>query len=108
MAIEYADFDGLERLAAFWGGEVTSTFDHLELVTLRECDVVEEVMIGEDKVIKLGGKFACFGRGGRILHDGLCIFQATVKDARTIYVGNLHIFYFITRIKSHVFKPNIN
>jgi T-complex protein 1 subunit beta len=43
MAIEHADFDGIERLAAVTGGEVASTFDHPELVTLGECDVIEEV-----------------------------------------------------------------
>jgi T-complex protein 1 subunit beta len=43
MAIEHADFDGIERLAAVTGGEVASTFDHPELVTLGECDIIEEV-----------------------------------------------------------------
>lgn len=43
MAIEHADFDGVERLAAVTGGEVVSTFDHPELVTMGECDVIEEV-----------------------------------------------------------------
>lgn len=43
MAIEHADFEGVERLAAVLGGEVVSTFDHPELVTLGECDVIEEV-----------------------------------------------------------------
>ena len=45
MAIEHADFDGIERLAAVTGGEVVSTFDHPELVTLGECDVIEEVCV---------------------------------------------------------------
>lgn len=43
MAIEHADFDGVERLAAVLGGEVVSTFDHPELVTVGECEVIEEV-----------------------------------------------------------------
>jgi T-complex protein 1 subunit beta len=45
MAIEHADFDGVERLAAVTGGEVVSTFDHPELVTMGECDVIEEVSL---------------------------------------------------------------
>lgn len=45
MAIEHADFDGVERLAAVTGGDVVSTFDNPELVTLGECDVIEEVSI---------------------------------------------------------------
>ena len=43
MAIEHADFDGIERLAAVTGGDVVSTFDNPEKVTLGECDVLEQV-----------------------------------------------------------------
>ena len=60
--IEHVDFDGVDRLALVTGatclsvltlaigGEIASTFDHPELVNLGECDVIEEVMIGEDRV----------------------------------------------------------
>lgn len=43
MAIEHADFDGIERLAAVTGGDVVSTFDSPEKVVLGECQVLEEV-----------------------------------------------------------------
>lgn len=55
MAIEHADFDGIERLAAVTGGEIVSTFDHPELVKLGECATIEEVMIGEDRMIRFSG-----------------------------------------------------
>lgn len=101
MAIEHADFDGVERLAAVTGGEVTSTFDHPELVTLGECDVVEEIMIGESKAIRFRGcknGLACtiVLRGGssqlldeaeRAMHDALCILMSTIKEPRVIYGG---------------------
>lgn len=101
MAIEHADFDGIERLAAVTGGEVVSTFDRPDLVTMGECDVIEEVMIGEDKVIRLGGcksGKACsivlrgasshvLDEAERSLHDALCILTATVKDPRIICGG---------------------
>jgi len=45
MAIEHADFDGVERLAAVTGGDVVSTFDVPEKVTLGECDAIEEVCL---------------------------------------------------------------
>jgi T-complex protein 1 subunit beta len=107
MAIEHADFDGVERLAAVTGGEVASTFDHPELVTLGECDVVEEIMIGEDKVIRLGGckaGEACtivlrgasshvLDEAERSLHDALCVLQATVKEPRVIYGGGCSEIY---------------
>ena len=101
MAIEHADFEGVERLAAVTGGEVVSTFDHPELVTLGECDVIEEIMIGEDKVIRFGGckaGAACtivlrgssthfIDEAERSMHDALCILVATVKEPRTVYGG---------------------
>ena len=43
MAIEHADFDGIERLALVTGGEIVSTFDHPELVKLGACSLIEEV-----------------------------------------------------------------
>ena len=50
MSIEHADFEGVERLALVTGGEIASTFDRPDLVKLGRCGVVEEIMIGEDKV----------------------------------------------------------
>ena len=101
VTIEHADFDGIERLAAVTGGELTSTFDHPELVTLGECDVIEEVMIGEDKVLRFGGcksGDACtivlrgasshlLEEAERSLHDALCVLISTVKEPRTICGG---------------------
>lgn len=46
MAIEHADFDGIERLALVTGGEIVSTFDNPESTKLGECKLIEEIMIG--------------------------------------------------------------
>ena len=40
----------------FLGGEITSTFDSPETVKLGHCDLIEEIMIGEDRLIKFSGK----------------------------------------------------
>jgi T-complex protein 1 subunit beta len=101
MSIEHADFDGVERLAAVTGAEVASTFDHPELVKLGECETIEEVMIGEDKVIRFSGcksGEACtivlrgasnhvLDEAERSLHDALCVLTQTVKETRTICGG---------------------
>lgn len=57
MVIEHADFDGIERLAAATGGEIISTFDKPDRSekVLGECKLIEEVLIGEDKLIKFSG-----------------------------------------------------
>ena len=50
MAIEHADFEGVERLALVLGAEIVSTFGKPDLVKLGHCKLIEEVMIGEDQV----------------------------------------------------------
>jgi T-complex protein 1 subunit beta len=95
MVIEHADFDGMERLAAVLGADILSTFDDPDNAKLGSCAKVEEIMIGEDKVIKFSGcaaNEACSivlrGSGGHILdeaerslHDALCVLQQTVVNS---------------------------
>jgi hypothetical protein len=50
LVIEHADFEGVERLSLVTGGEIASTFDRPDLVKLGKCELIEEIMIGEDKV----------------------------------------------------------
>ncbi|KAF7493693.1 T-complex protein 1 subunit beta [Sarcoptes scabiei] len=101
MAIEHADFDGIERLALVTGGEIVSTFGNPKDVKLGRCDYIEEVMIGDDKVLKFAGVplgEACtivirgstqqiLDEADRSLHDALCVLTQTVKDSRVIYGG---------------------
>ncbi|CAI7752054.1 unnamed protein product [Closterium sp. NIES-53] len=55
MAIEHADFEGIERLALVTGGEIASTFEDPAGVKLGQCKVIEEIMIGEDRLIHFSG-----------------------------------------------------
>ncbi|KAL5967536.1 T-complex protein 1 subunit beta, partial [Taenia solium] len=101
MAIEHADFEGVERLALVTGGEIVSTFDSPETAKLGHCDLIEETTIGEDRLIKFSGVSlgeACtivlrgatnsiLSEAERSLHDALCVLQQTVKDPRTISGG---------------------
>lgn len=101
MAIEHADFEGVERLALVLGGEICSNFDTPESVKLGSCDLIEEVMIGEEKLlkftgVKLGEACTVVLRGAtqqildeaeRSLHDALCVLTQTVKEPRTVYGG---------------------
>jgi T-complex protein 1 subunit beta len=101
MVIEHADFDGTERLAAVLGADILSTFDSPETSKLGTCSSIEEMMIGEDKVIRFSGTAAgeaCSivlrGSGSHILdeaersfHDVLCVLTAAVKNHLIIYGG---------------------
>ena len=100
-AIEHADFEGVERLALVTGGEIASTFDHPELVKLGHCDLIEEIIIGEDKLIKFSGVAAgeactivlrgatnqILDEAERSLHDALCVLSQTVMEPRTCLGG---------------------
>jgi T-complex protein 1 subunit beta len=101
MAIEHADFEGVERLALVLGGEICSNFDTPDSVKLGECALIEEIMIGEEKLlkftgVKLGEACTVVLRGAtqqildeadRSLHDALCVLTQTVKEPRTVYGG---------------------
>ncbi len=53
---EHADFDGIENLALVLGGEITSTFDDAASVKSGHCKLIEEIMIGEDRLIHFSGE----------------------------------------------------
>jgi len=101
MSIEHADFDGIERLALVTGGEIASTFEHPESVKLGHCDLIEEVIIGEDTLIKFSGVAAgqactivlrgateqLLDEAERSLHDALAVLSQTVKEPKTTLGG---------------------
>ncbi|XP_023572046.1 T-complex protein 1 subunit beta [Octodon degus] len=78
----------------FTGGEIASTFDHPELVKLGSCKLIEEVMIGEDKLIHFSGVAlgeACtivlrgatqqiLDEAERSLHDVINMKEGTIGD----------------------------
>merc|ERR1712002_520028 len=101
MAIEHADFDGIERLALVTRAEIVSTFGNPELVKIGKCDLIEQVQIGGEVLLKFSGVQmgeACsivlrgateqiIGEAERSLHDALCVLTSTVKEPRTVYGG---------------------
>lgn len=101
MAIEHSDFDGTERLAAVLGADIVSTFENPEQTKLGFCKKIEEVMIGEDKVIKFSGcqkGEACtivlrgasthiLDEAERSLHDALAVLYQTVQETRVVHGG---------------------
>jgi T-complex protein 1 subunit beta len=103
MVIEHADFEGIERLAMATGAEIVSTFNNPErsAEVLGHCKLIEEIMIGEDKVIKLSGcakNEACslilrgsskhiLDEAERSMHDALCVLVKTIQNKRVILGG---------------------
>ncbi|CAE7498672.1 CCT2, partial [Symbiodinium pilosum] len=78
-----------------------STFDSPEMTTLGTCKKIEEIMIGEDKVIKFSGCSkgeACtivlrgssthvLDEAERSLHDALAVLYQTVQETRVVWGG---------------------
>jgi T-complex protein 1 subunit beta len=101
MSVEHADFEGIERLALVLGAEIVSSFDNPERVRLGKCDLIEEIMIGEDKVIRFSGVAAgaactivlrgasmhILDEAERSLHDALCVVSNTTKNTRVVLGG---------------------
>mmetsp|Transcript_9592 Transcript_9592/g.19619 ORF Transcript_9592/g.19619 Transcript_9592/m.19619 type:complete len:542 (-) Transcript_9592:3758-5383(-) len=101
MAIEHADFEGVERIALVTGADIVSTFDDPESVKLGHCDVIEEIIIGEDRVIRFSGCAAgeactivlrganqqVLDEAERSLHDALCVLSQTVKETKVTFGG---------------------
>ncbi|KAI9747962.1 MAG: T-complex protein 1 subunit beta, partial [Candelina submexicana] len=101
VSIEHADFDGIERLALVTGGEIASTFDHPETVKLGHCNLIEEVIIGEDTLIKFSGVAAgqactivlrgateqLLDEAERSIHDALAVLSQTVREPKTTLGG---------------------
>merc|ERR1719499_1463987 len=103
-SIEHADFEGVERLSLVLGADIVSTFDNPDKVKLGTCDVVEEIMIGEDNLIHFKGAPSDKGqactivlRGAskhlldeieRAIHDALCVLTEIVqRDTRIVFGG---------------------
>jgi T-complex protein 1 subunit beta len=101
LTIEHADFEGVERLSLVTGGEIASTFERPDLVKLGTCELIEEIMIGEDKLIKFSGVAAgeactvvlrgstnqMVDEAERSLHDALSVLSQTVRETRITLGG---------------------
>lgn len=101
MSIEHADFDGIERLALVTGGEIVSTFGKPELVKIGSCDLIEQISIGDEVLLKFSGVplgEACsivlrgateqiISEAERSIHDALCVLASTVKETKTTFGG---------------------
>ena len=78
-----------------------STFDSPDSSKLGSCGSIEEIMIGEDKVISFkncqegrastivlrGASSHLLDEAERSLHDALCVLVMTIKNKRVIYGG---------------------
>ena len=98
MAIEHADFEGVERLAKALGADLLSTFDDLSNVTYGYAASIDEVMVGEETVLRFSGLKAgeactivlrgssihILDEAERSVHDALCVLTQMIQNRRTV------------------------
>lgn len=100
VAIEHAEFEGVERLVKFLGGKIMSDFDNLDEECLGICSDVRNITIGNEKMIKFdrihksastivlrGSSEEVLEESERSIHDALCVLSRVKKDNRLIYGG---------------------
>ncbi|GIX81166.1 t-complex protein 1 subunit beta [Caerostris extrusa] len=102
MAIEHADFEGVERLALVTGEKLFPTLNAVKMSNWgKKCDRIEEVMIGEDHLLKFSGLpigesctiVLCgateqiLNEAERALHDVLCVLITTVQESLIVLGG---------------------
>ena len=123
MSIEHADFDGIERLALVTGAEIASTFEDTRRIRLGQCDLIEEVMIGEDVMIKFSGttsgNAACtvvlrgaskqlLDEAERSLHDALCVLSQTIRNPQTVLGGGCSEMLMAAAVDAAANNPNLS
>ena len=101
-SIEHADFEGVERLALVTGAEIASSFEDASQIRIGHCDLVEEVMIGDEMMVKFSGlpagSTACtvvlrgsseqlLEEAERSLHDALCVLASTAASGEGTVLG---------------------
>jgi T-complex protein 1 subunit beta len=101
ISIEHADFEGTERLALVTGAEIVSTFDEPSKIKIGSCKIVEEIIIGDETMIRFGGcsrANACtlilrgsnrqlLDEAERSIHDALCVLSQSIRDTRFVWGG---------------------
>ena len=101
ISIEHADFEGTERLALVTGAEIVSTFDEPSKIKIGNCKIVEEIIIGDETMIRFGKcsrANACtlilrgsnqqlLDEAERSIHDALCVLSQSIRDTRLVWGG---------------------
>ncbi|MEM4734815.1 MAG: thermosome subunit beta [Candidatus Thorarchaeota archaeon] len=101
MAVRRAKKSTLDQLAKATGGKVASSLEELTSEYLGSAGVVEEVRIGEDKLVYVrdckdpkavsivirGGTEHVVDEAERALHDALCVVRNVVEDGTYVAGG---------------------
>jgi thermosome len=101
FAVKSVSSSDMEKLARATGGKILASVKDLTAATLGNAKKVEEVKIGDDKLIYVrecknpkavtivirGASSHVIDEAERSLHDGLCVVRNAVEDAKIVAGG---------------------
>src|SRR3990170_3462679 len=101
LAVKNVSSGDMEKLGRATGGKVVATLKDLGTESLGEAKLVEEVKIGDDKLLYIreckdpkavtivirGGSEHVIEEAERCLHDGLCVVRNVVEDGKIVAGG---------------------
>ncbi|MEJ5326691.1 MAG: thermosome subunit beta [Candidatus Bathyarchaeia archaeon] len=101
LAVKSISSSDMEKLARATGGKIITSLKDLTPDTLGEAKVVEEVKIGDDKLVYVrecknpkavtivirGGSEHVVDEAERSLHDALCVVRNAIEDGKIVAGG---------------------
>jgi thermosome len=101
LAVKNVSSNDMEKLARATGGKVVANIKDVSPETLGKAKVVEEVKLGDDKLVYVrecknpkavtivirGGSDHVIDEAERSLHDALCVVRNAIEDAKIVAGG---------------------
>jgi thermosome len=118
MAVKNISSGDMEKLAKATGGRVVASIKDLTPEALGEAKLVEEVKIGEDKMVYVkecknpravtivirGGAEHVVNEAERSLHDALCVVRNAIEDGKIVAGGGAPEAEVAQRLKEYASK----
>jgi len=118
LAVKSVSSSDMEKLARATGGKILASVKDLTAEALGKAKKVEEVKIGDDKLIYVrecknpkavtivirGGSNHVIDEAERSLHDGLCVVRNAVEDAKIVAGGGAPEAEVAKNLRSYALK----
>ncbi len=118
LTVKNVSNNDMEKLAKATGGSVVGTTKDLSKTALGQAKLVEEVKIGDDKLVYVregknpkavtimirGGSEHVIDEAERSLHDALCVVRNAVEDGKILAGGGAPEAELAKRLKDYAVK----
>src|SRR2546422_1900948 len=118
LTVKNVSSGDMEKLAKATGGQIVGTLKDLSKTNLGQAKLVEEVKIGDDKLVYVreaknpkavtimirGGSEHVVDEAERSLHDALCVVRNALEDGKIVAGGGAPEAELSKRLKDHAIK----